>query len=284
MTGIGEALLDSVPMVALVTDVSHGPGKPSFQVHSLANTAILAPITKAAYEIHHQAEIPSTIHEAFRVARAGEPGPVGVVLPFNFLTEVWDYDGVVPPPYPTAFDEAAYRRAVGLMSNRRLRVGIYAGMGCIDVGPALAQVAEVLQAPVATSVSGKGSIPDAHPLAVGWGYGAPGDPGGGAGVQGRRSRAGRRGEVQRGLDGELRDPQASTTDPRRRQPEEPGPERPGRRLRERRRRRLLRPSPRRRRVPPAPGRPEALEAHPGRSRGRPLREPDDPRRSTASTR
>ncbi len=174
MTGIGEALLDSVPIVALVTDVSHGPDKPSFQVHSLANTAILQPVTKAVYEIHHQAEIPSTIHEAFRVARAGEPGPVAIVLPYNFLTEVWDYEGVVPPPYPAPFDEAAYRRAVGLLSNRKLRVGIYAGMGCIEAGPQLAQAAEVLQAPLATSVSGKGSIPDGHPLAVGWGYGAQG--------------------------------------------------------------------------------------------------------------
>lgn len=174
LTGIGEALLDSVPMVALVTDVSHGPDKPAFQVHSLANTAILAPVTKAVYEIQHLAEIPAKIHEAFRLARAGEPGPVGVVLPFNFLTEAWDYDGVVPPPMPMTLDEAAYRRAVGLLSNRKLRVGIYAGLGCAEVGPALAQAAEVLQAPVATSVSGKGSIPDGHPLAVGWGYGAQG--------------------------------------------------------------------------------------------------------------
>ncbi|MBX6316386.1 MAG: thiamine pyrophosphate-binding protein, partial [Isosphaeraceae bacterium] len=51
-------------------------------------------------------------------------------------------------------------------------VGIYAGMGCVDAGPSLAAVAETLQAPVATSVSGKGVIPDGHPLAVGWGYGA----------------------------------------------------------------------------------------------------------------
>jgi len=174
LTGLGEALLDSVPVVALVTDVSRGPDKPSFQVHSLPNTAILQPITKAVFEIHHQAQIPSTIHEAFRVARTGEPGPVGVVLPFNFLTESWDYDGVVPPPYPLPFDENSYRRAVGMLSNRRHRVGIYAGLGCVDVGPQLAQVAEMLQAPVATSVSGKGSIPDSHPLAVGWGYGAQG--------------------------------------------------------------------------------------------------------------
>jgi len=174
LTGLGEALLDSIPVVALVTDVSRGPDRPSFQVHSLENAAILRPITKAVLEIKHQAQIPSTIHEAFRVARAGEPGPVGVVLPFNFLGAAWDYDEAVPPPYPSPFDESSYRRALGLLSNRRLRVGIYAGLGCLDVGPGLASVAEVLQAPVATSVSGKGSIPDGHPLAVGWGYGSQG--------------------------------------------------------------------------------------------------------------
>ena len=58
--------------------------------------------------------------------------------------------------------------------DRRRRVGIYAGLGCVDAGAALAAVAELLQAPVATSVSGKGCIPDAHPLAVGWGYGKQG--------------------------------------------------------------------------------------------------------------
>jgi len=47
-------------------------------------------------------------------------------------------------------------------------------LGCADAGASLAAVAEVLQAPVATSVSGKGVIPDSHPLAVGWGYGKQG--------------------------------------------------------------------------------------------------------------
>ena len=174
LTGIGEALLDSVPIVGLVTDVDRRQGAPAFQVHSTPNAAVLRPICKAVLEVKHQAQIPFIIHDAFRIARCGEPGPVAVVLPFPLLTEVWEYDGVAPPPYPVPFDEPAYRRAIGVLSDRRARVGIYAGMGCLDVGPALACAAEILQAPVATSVSGKGAIPDPHPLAVGWGYGAQG--------------------------------------------------------------------------------------------------------------
>ncbi len=65
-------------------------------------------------------------------------------------------------------------RALAHLSDRRRRIGIYAGLGCVDASPSLAAVAELLQAPVATSVSGKGAIPDNHPLAVGWGYGKQG--------------------------------------------------------------------------------------------------------------
>jgi acetolactate synthase-1/2/3 large subunit len=174
MTGIGEALYDSVPILGVVTDVDRGPRARIGQVHGLPTAALLQPIVKAVLEVRHQAEIPGAIYQANRLARAGEPGPVAVVIPFPLYTEVWDYDHPVPPPYPLPFDEPAYRRALGLLADRRHRVGLYAGMGCLDAGPALAAVAELLQAPVATSVSGKGCVPDAHPLAVGWGYGKQG--------------------------------------------------------------------------------------------------------------
>jgi acetolactate synthase-1/2/3 large subunit len=96
------------------------------------------------------------------------------LIPFPLYAEVWDYDHAPPPPRPVPFDEAAYQQVLGHLRDCRKRVGIYAGFGCVDSGPALAAVAEVLQAPVATSVCGKGVIPDSHPLAVGWGYGKQG--------------------------------------------------------------------------------------------------------------
>jgi acetolactate synthase-1/2/3 large subunit len=171
LTGIGEALYDSVPIVGIVTDIDRRPDAPVGQVHGLPNAAILRPVCKAVIEVRHQGQIPGAIGQAFRTARCGEPGPAAVVIPYNFYNEVWDYDE--PPPAPAAytFDEDGYRRAVGLLADRRLRVGIYAGIGCLEAGPSLRAVAETMQAPVATSVSGKGAIDEAHPLAVGWGYG-----------------------------------------------------------------------------------------------------------------
>ncbi|MFO0910735.1 MAG: thiamine pyrophosphate-binding protein [Isosphaeraceae bacterium] len=174
LTGIGEAFLDSVPIVALLTDVDRSPGAPVGQVHALPNLHVVRPLVKAVIEVRHQAEIPGAIFQAFRLARAGEPGPVAVLIPFPLYSLVWDFDQAPPPPMPVPFDEACYQRVVAHLSDRRKRVGIYAGLGCVEATDSLVRVAELLQAPVATSVSGKGVIPDHHPLAVGWGYGKQG--------------------------------------------------------------------------------------------------------------
>src|SRR5208283_5926603 len=113
---------------------------PIGQVHGLPNEAILRPVVKTVLPVRHQAEIPGAIFQAFRVARAGEPGPVAVLIPFPFFIEAWDYDQAAPPPYPVAFDEDAYRRIVGHLQDRNCRVGIYAGVGCADAGPSLTAV------------------------------------------------------------------------------------------------------------------------------------------------
>ncbi len=174
LTGIGEAWLDGVPIVGIVTDVDREPGAPVGQVHGLNNAAIVRPVTKAVIEVQHQGQIPGAVHQAFAIARSGEPGPTAVIVPYPLFALAWDYDCPVPVGLPRPFDEAAYRRALALLSDRSRRVGIYAGMGCVDATGPLAAVAELLQAPVATSVSGKGVLPDGHRLAVGWGYGAQG--------------------------------------------------------------------------------------------------------------
>jgi acetolactate synthase-1/2/3 large subunit len=174
LTGIGEALLDSVPMVCIAGDVARGPKYRPFQVHEIDGAALLRPVTKAVLEVHSAGEIPTAVRQAFQIAQANEPGPVAVVIPYPLLIETRHFRCPPLAPCGVPFDEVSFQHALALLANRKLRVGIYAGMGCMDSSLALTRVAELLQAPVATSVSGKGVIDECHPLAVGWGYGPQG--------------------------------------------------------------------------------------------------------------
>jgi acetolactate synthase-1/2/3 large subunit len=174
LTGLGEALLDSSPVVAIVGDVARGHDYRPFQVHEMDQVALLKPVTKAVYAVEHAAQIADAVRAAFATAVCGEPGPVAVVIPYPLLLEVHHYDSPPAAGPGQPFDETAFRAALGLLGDRGLRIGIYAGAGCMDHGELLLQAAEILQAPVATSVSGKGCIPETHPLAVGWGYGPQG--------------------------------------------------------------------------------------------------------------
>jgi acetolactate synthase-1/2/3 large subunit len=174
LTGIGEALLDSVPMVCIVGDVARGEKYRPFQVHELPQAELLKQVTKGIIQVQHAGQIADAVRQAFWLSRSGEPGPVAVIVPYNLLIVSHKYHSapVAPPALP--LDEHAFALALALLADQKLRIGIYAGLGCMDYAPALARAAEMLQAPVATSVSGKGVIPECHPLAVGWGYGPQG--------------------------------------------------------------------------------------------------------------
>jgi acetolactate synthase I/II/III large subunit len=174
-SGLGEALLDSVPVVCIVGDVArHGAQAHAFQVHNLDQAALLQPVTKRVFAVQNACEIPNALRQAFQCACAGEPGPVGVVVPYNLLIESCRYNCGPLGTAPVPFDPQAGLRALQLLSDARLRVGIYAGYGCMDQSEALVRLAELLQAPVATSMAGKGAFPENHPLSVGWGYGPQG--------------------------------------------------------------------------------------------------------------
>lgn len=174
LSGLGEALLDSVPVVTIVGDVARGDKYHPFQVHELPQIGLLQQVCKGVFEVGNACEIPNAVHQAFRLAMCGEPGPTAVVVPYPLLIETCKYDCPPMAPCDVPFDEGAFLCALRLLAQRELKVGIYAGMGCMNYGELLVSVAEVLQAPVATSVSGKGVISECHPLAVGWGYGPQG--------------------------------------------------------------------------------------------------------------
>jgi acetolactate synthase-1/2/3 large subunit len=171
LTGLGEALLDSSPVVAIVCDVARGEKYKPFQVHELPQVELLQPVTKGVFPVKSACDIPLAVRQAMALACSGEPGPTAVVIPYPLFIETCKFH--CPPLAPAALPLAtdAFGCAVNLLSDHKRRVGIYAGAGCMEYSPALVQVAELLQAPVATSVSGKGAFPESHPLSVGWGYG-----------------------------------------------------------------------------------------------------------------
>src|SRR5262249_14853631 len=87
LSGLGEALLDSVPVVAVVGDVANGDKYRPFQVHALPQAKLLEPVTKGVFEVQKVTDIPSAVHAAFHLALFEEPGPAAVVVPYNLLIE-----------------------------------------------------------------------------------------------------------------------------------------------------------------------------------------------------
>ena len=278
MTGIGEALYDSVPIVGIITDIDRSPtapGRPGARTGQRRDR----PAGRQGGDRgpppgrDPRRDLPG-VPAGRRPASRGRPRS-------SSRSPSIKKSGTTTsrrrPPTPCRSTRRPMAGRSAHLSDRRRRVGIYAGLGCVDAGPPLAAVAELLQAPVATSVSGKGCIPDAHPLAVGWGYGK----------QGTRAAEAAFKDVDLVLAVGVRYsevstanyaiPQPGTLDPRRHQSPEPGPQRPDARLRLCRRPRLPRPAPGRRRGDPPPPLPQALAGYPQVAAGRPLRGADGPR-------
>src|SRR5438105_5530876 len=117
LTGIGEALLDSIPLVCIVGDVARGEKYHPYQVHALPQAGLLQQLTKEVYAVNTAAEIPGAVRQAFQLAQAGEPGPVGVVVPYNLLIASHRYDSAPFPPCAVPFDEDAFQHALQLLSK-----------------------------------------------------------------------------------------------------------------------------------------------------------------------
>jgi acetolactate synthase-1/2/3 large subunit len=180
-SGLGEALNASVPVLALVSDLPR-----SMEAHryrgaasqAIDQAALLAPVTKWVAEVGSPAELPELVAGAFREATTGRPGPAALILPQDVLDAPWD-GGEPPEPgsraaagrYPVErpAPDPADVEAVARILDAAERPAIVAGGGALaaDAGAALLALAERLGAAVATTLSGKGIVSEAHPLAAG---------------------------------------------------------------------------------------------------------------------
>lgn len=169
VTGIANAFMDSVPVVAITGQVPTSLlGTDAFQETDIFG--ITLPIVKHNFLVKRPDDLPWMVQEAFRVARSGRPGPVLLDLPKDVMSAEGDYlsepNGVreeTPPPSPESL-----RSAVELLRRSRQPI-IYAGGG-IGMGRAVDEFRRFVEAtriPVVATLKGLGSLPTDHELFLG---------------------------------------------------------------------------------------------------------------------
>ncbi len=174
VTGLTDALMDSVPIVCLTGQVpTHLIGNDAFQ--EADTTGITRPCTKHNYLVKDVADLGRVLHEAFYVARSGRPGPVVVDLPKDILFALGTYRGLEQGRHKsyrpqTIPDPARIAEAVALLAAAKKPL-FYGGGGLINSGPeACARFTELVRtvdAPCTLTLMGLGALPASDPHFLG---------------------------------------------------------------------------------------------------------------------
>ncbi len=171
-SGIGEAYLAGIPMLVISGGI-HTQSGHRFQLHEMDQHTLLSPITKGSFHIKSHNEVIPTLYAAYQLAMRGEQGPVFVELPYNignFLGEVDNMPTFTGLESSLTFDKTLVKQAAQLLVQAK-QVGFFLGWGAVDCQAELIELAELLNAPVATTLQGLSSFPGNHPLHTGMGFG-----------------------------------------------------------------------------------------------------------------
>ena len=170
VTGIADAMLDSVPMVCLTGQVPTGlMGTDAFQ--ELDVFGLTLPIVKHSFLVRKVDELPQVLREAFRIAREGRPGPVLIDLPKDVqLADASHLPAHVPAPVepPPAPDAARLAEALAAIAAAEKPV-IYGGggIGIANATDAFRQFVEAAKIPTVLTLRGLGALPGGHPQLLG---------------------------------------------------------------------------------------------------------------------
>ena len=175
ITGIVDALMDSIPMVVITGQVAtHLIGSDAFQ--EADTVGITRSCTKHNYLVKRVEDLARVIHEAFHIATSGRPGPVVIDIPKDVQ--------FLPGPYigpeqakrlhtykpRTEGDAAKIKDAVALLASAKKPI-LYTGGGIINAGPeaseALRELAHLTGAPVTSTLMGLGAFPASDPQWLG---------------------------------------------------------------------------------------------------------------------
>ena len=174
LPGLAEANESSVPLLAINSDISTS-ARGHYTLTELDQRALMQPVTKWNTVIDRSHDLPDAFRTAFAQVTSGRPGAAHIALPFDVQNGPVQRDDLWAEPHRTRYpaertspEKAAIDRAAQLLRDARSPVFICGG-GVITAGaePQLLRLAERLSATVATTISGKGSIAETHPLAAG---------------------------------------------------------------------------------------------------------------------
>ena len=172
VTGITDAILDSVPIVAITGQVpTHAIGSDAFQESDIMG--ITMPIVKHSYQVRQADELPRIVREAFYIAGTGRPGPVLIDIPRDIAqAEVKEF--IYPEEISIrgyslqpAADPADVEAAAALIARSSKPV-LYVGGGVVntEAHEELLALAEKIDTPVTSTLMGRGAFPDRHPLSL----------------------------------------------------------------------------------------------------------------------
>ncbi|NLO45283.1 MAG: biosynthetic-type acetolactate synthase large subunit [Clostridiales bacterium] len=167
VTGIANAYLDSVPIVAVTGNVAVPLlGKDSFQEVDIVG--ITQPIVKHNFVVRDISELESVITEAFHIASSGRKGPVLIDIPKSVQQDVCEYKGVCRPPQKAKAGRADISAAVEAVKNCE-RPYIYCGGGAIaaEAEDEVLALSKRLSAPIALSMMGLTAVPNSYELNLG---------------------------------------------------------------------------------------------------------------------
>ncbi len=174
LPGVVEANESSIPVLAITTDISVA-GRGKYTLTELDQNALYRPLTKWNQVIDTAASLPQLVRTAFAEMTTGKPGAAHLGLPFDVQRQPVDEDDIWAqedlgrfPARRTGPDLEAVEAAAEMLLSAHRPVFICGG-GVVIAGAEaeLTALAELLDAPVATTVSGQGVISDRHPLGLG---------------------------------------------------------------------------------------------------------------------
>ena len=175
--GIRDAYLASSPVIA-ISGGPHPDSRYRYLYQVVEDFPMFGPITKFNARVDRPHRLPDLVRQAFRTATSGAPGPVHLEMPGRqgeaMVQEPMDFEllfeaefGRYPAYRPEADPDAVGKAARLLSAAQRPIIVAGGGVAASRAWAEVVALAEKLSVPVATSLSGKGTLPDHHPLSVG---------------------------------------------------------------------------------------------------------------------